>query len=220
MTVDDELRQKLIRAAADFPMRGRPLGLHQRVIRRRRVIAGVAAAVSVAAAIGVAAVIPLVGGSNPGPGGAAPPAYAVTEDYVGSSWLLIGVSDGATSTAIPADIGARMDLLSDGRLLADDGVNALSGSFTQSADGFEVRDVATSLVAYVGNDPQLLAAIAAIDTLAYGNRDAVTPPDPVQDTVISADGNRLVVQAGTLRLTFERIGPATTPAPPSPTETS
>ena len=120
-------------------------------------------------------------------------------------------------TVIAAEVGARMDLLPDGQILVSTGVNALSGRFTVSAGGFEVREVGTTFVLYSGTDPQRLAAIAALNTLAYGNREGVTPPRPAHNDVVSSDGTRLVIQAGPLRLAFERAGLATTDRPDLPT---
>jgi hypothetical protein len=214
---DDELRQRLIHAGEEFPVRGWPVEVRRRVVRRRRITAGFGVAVSVVAAAGVAVAVSMVAASNAGPDRAVPLASTASAGYVGSSWRLTDVADGANSVAIPADVRARLDLLPDGRILVDNGVNAISGRFTTSAGGFEVRDVGTTLVLYGGNDPHRLAAIGALNTLAYGNRDGVTPSGPARDTVLSADGTRLVVQAGTLRLTFERTGPATATRPDPPT---
>jgi META domain len=216
MTGEDELRGRLLHAAEEFPVRGWSVDLQRRAVRRRRTVAGFALAVGLVAAAGVAVAIPVATGWIQGPDRVAP-ASTVSADYVGSSWRLTTVAQGANPTAIPPDVGARMDLLADGRVNIDNGVNALSGRFTKSADGFEVRDVGTTLVAYAGNDPRRLAAIAALNTLAYGNRDGVTPSGPARDTVVSADGSRLVVQAGAFRLTFERTGPATDTRPDVPT---
>jgi hypothetical protein len=214
--VDDEFRRELIHAAEEFPVRGWPVDVQRRVVRRRLITAGFALAVGVVAAAGVAVVVPVVTGWSSGPDRAVAPAFTASADYVGSGWRLTSVAEGANSTAIPADVGARMDLLPDGRILVDNGVNTLSGSFTKTADGFEVRDVGSTFVLYGGSDPHRLAAKAALNTLAYGNPDGVTPSSPAQDTVVSADGTRLVVQAGALRLTFERTGPATTTRPDPP----
>ena len=167
---------------------------------------GVALTAAFVAAAGVAVAVPMVGGWIPGPDPTTPPAFMASADYAGSSWRLTSVVEGANSTTIPPDLGARMDLLPDGRIVVENGVNALSGDFTKSADGFEVRDVGSTFVLYGGSDPPRLAAIAALNTLAYGNRDGVTPSGPARDTVVSADGTQLVVQAGPFRLTFERTG--------------
>jgi hypothetical protein len=206
---DDDFRRQLSRAAGGFPVRGRPADLRQRVVRRRRITAGFATAAGVLAAVGVAlVVVPMLGGTGPGPEPTVPPAFSANAAYVGSHWRLTGVAEGAGSTSIPAAVGAGMDLLPDGRILVDTSVNALTGSFAPIGDGFEVRDVGTTMVLYDGDDPHRLTAVAALNTLAYGNREGVTPPGPVRDTVVGADGTRLVVQAGTFRLTFERTGPA------------
>ena len=209
----EEFQQQLIHAAEEFPVRGWPVDMQRRVVRRRRITAGLALSVSVIAVAGVAAVVAMVAGWSPGSGRAVQPASSVSVDYVGSSWRLTDVAQGANSTAIPADVGARLDLLSDGRILVDNGVNALSGRFTKSADGFEVSDVGSTFALYGGSDPNRLAAEAALNTLAYGNADGVTPSSPARDVVVSADGTRLVIQAGAFRVTFERTGPATAGTP-------
>jgi hypothetical protein len=175
------------------------------VERRRRTKVAFAVVVGLVVAAGVAMAIP---GMTHWVRGTAGMASTASADYVGSSWLLTSVALGADVIAIPAEVGARMDLLADGQILIDDGTNELSGRFTASADGFEVRDVGTTLVAYVGNDTQRLLAIAALNSLAYGNPGGASPPDAIRDTVIDAYGDRLVIQAGRYRLTFERSGPA------------
>jgi hypothetical protein len=217
---DDELHRQMIHAAEEFPVRGWSLDVQRRVVRRRRTAAGLAAAVGVVAAAGIAVAVPTVTGRGSAPSGPGAPASAATTsaDYVGSSWRLTSVAQGATATTIPTGLGVRMELFPDGRMLAYDGVNTISARFTRSADGFEVRDVRSTAVGYVGSDPQVLAARAAFQTLAFGDPEVVTPsascgdchprPGPARDTVVSADGTRLVVQAGALRLSFERTGPA------------
>jgi hypothetical protein len=207
---DDGLRGQLTRAAAEFPVRGRPLDLRRRVVRRRRIVSGLSVAAGIVAAAGVAVLVLVVAGAGPGRGGI--PLSGAGTDYVGGSWRLVSVEQGGTSTVISADIGARMGLLPDGTILADDGVNAMSGRFTGTAAGFDVRDASTTLVGYGGNDPQRLAAIAGLQNLMFRIGENVA-----RDTVVSADGARLVVQAGTYRLTFEWIGSATAPPSAPPT---
>lgn len=201
---DDDIRRQLLEAAENFPLRGRPANLQQRVLaRRRRRTAGFAVAACTLVAASAAGVVAV---AQYGPERANPQTYAAGADYVGSSWRLTQVTDGTKSTAIPEGLGARMDLFADGRVFVDNGVNLLSGKFTTSADGFEVREVGTTFVLYGGSDPGQLAAIAALNTLAYGNRDGVTPAGPVHDTVVGAAGPELVVRAGSFRLTFVRAG--------------
>jgi hypothetical protein len=128
---------------------------------------------------------------------------------------LTNVEEGGRSFAIPADspgyISARMALLPDGRIQIYDSLNFVSGKFTKTADGFEVRDTATTLVGWMGTDPVRTATIGGMDALAFGNVDGAPPaPAPARNTVVSADGTRLVIQTGTFRLTFVRTGPAGT----------
>jgi hypothetical protein len=129
--------------------------------------------------------------------------------YVGSQWRLTMVTDGSKSVPIRADLDATMDLRDDGSIVMDDTVNVLSGHFTTTADGFEVTEVATTLVGYVGDDPQRGAAIEAMRALAYDTSDGgQTLHDDSTNTVISADERHLVVDADSLRLEFDRAGPA------------
>ena len=214
---DDDIRRQMLTAAESFPLRGRPADVHERVVvRRRRVAAGFAVAAVIVVAAGVTGVVAVAQGGPPGPDRAESQTFAAGAGYVGSSWRLTLVTDGESSTTVPADVGARLDLFPDGRVFVDNGVNLLSGTFAASAGGFEVRDVGSTFVLYGGNDPRRLAAIAALNTLAYGNRDGVTPSGPVHDTVVSADGSRLVVQAGSFRLSFERAGAPSTSGPDRP----
>jgi hypothetical protein len=69
VTGDDELRRQLIHAAEQFPVRGWSRDLQRRVVRRRRITAGFAAATGVVAAAAVAVTVPMVTGSSPGPNG-------------------------------------------------------------------------------------------------------------------------------------------------------
>jgi hypothetical protein len=221
---DDDLRQRLARAAEEFPVRGWPVELRRRVVHRRRAQAGVALAAGAVAAAGVAVAVPAVAGWIPGPDRAATPVVtASAADYVDSVWLLTDVEEGGRSFAIPAHSKARMALLPDGRILIDDSVNAVGGKFTKTADGFEVRDTYTTAVGILDVDPVRAATIRGMDALALGNLDGATPTrGPARNTVVSADGARLVIQTGTFRLTFVRTGPAGTAglqAPPEPSAT-
>jgi hypothetical protein len=221
---DDDLRQRLARAAEEFPVRGWPVELRRRVVHRRRARAGVALAAGAVAAAGVAVAVPVVAGWIPGPDRAATPVVtASAADYVGSVWLLTDVEEGGRSFAIPAHSRARMALLPDGRIQIDDSLNFVSGKFTKTADGFEVRDTATTAVGWMGTDPVRAATMRGMDALAFWNVDGATPTrGPARNTVVSADGARLVIQTGTFRLTFVRTGPAGTAglqAPPEPSAT-
>jgi hypothetical protein len=218
---DDDLRQRLARAAEEFPVRGWPVELRRRVVHRRRARAGVALAAGAALAAGVAVAVPVVAGWIPGPDrGATPVVTASRADYVGSVWLLTNVEEGGRSFAIPARSRARMALLPDGRIQIDDSLNAVSGKFTKTADGFEVRATMTTAVGWLGTDPVRTATIRGMDALAFGNLDGAKPtPGPARATVVSADGIRLVIQTGTFRLTFVRTGPAGLPAPLAPSAT-
>jgi hypothetical protein len=210
MMIEDDLRQRLVFAAEEFPVRGWPVELRRRVARRRRARAGFALAGAVAAA-GVAVAVPVVAGWTPGPGRGATPVVASAADYVGSDWLLTDVTEGGRSFAIPPHLGARMVLLPDGQIQIYDSLNGMGGKFTKTADGFEVRDAIMTLIGTDDSSPVRTATIGGMDSLALGTL----------NRVVSADGTRLVIQTGTFRLTFVRTGPAVTglPALPAPSDT-
>jgi hypothetical protein len=75
----------------------------------------------------------------------------------------------------------------------------------------------------MGTDPVRAATIRGMGALAFWNVDGATSTrGPARNTVVSADGTRLVIQTGTFRLTFVRTGPAGTAglhAPPEPSAT-
>ena len=216
---DDDLRQRLALAAEEFPVRGWPVELRRRVVHRRHARAGVAVAAGAVAAVAVA--VPVVAGWIPGPDrGATPVVTASGADYVGSVWLLTDVEEGGQSFAIPAHSRARMALLPDGRIQIDDSLNFVSGKFTKTADGFEVRDTTTTFVGIIDADPVRVATMRGMDALAFWYVDGATPTrGPARNTVVSADGTRLVIQTGTFRLTFVRTGRAEGEAPLAPSAT-
>lgn len=144
----------------------------------------------------------------------ASPGVVGAAGYVNTHWRLTAVADGRGTTAIPASIDAWLELAADGELLASDDVNTVNGRFTVTGAGFDVSDTATTLAAYGGNDPVQVAAITAIDALAFGPPAEPSPAhnapaaQPVHVTVLSATPGKLSIQASGVRLTFVRSGPA------------
>jgi heat shock protein HslJ len=215
---DEQLRNRLIRAANDFPVRGWPADLHRRVIRRQRRIRATALSVGVAAAVAVAVAVPLVVSQTVGLDQPAPAATATTaRPLAGTAWSLTAVTDGHTTEAIPATIGARLDLLSDGKIQINDGINSLSGRFTLQSGGFEVTGVTRTYEIYYGPDPAQLAAIRALYTLAFGNPDGRSPSAPVRNSVVRLDDSTLVVASGPLQLSFSFAGEARSKPTPAAT---
>jgi hypothetical protein len=146
-----------------------------------------------------------------------PPASpgVVSAGYLSSHWRLTAVTDRRGTTAIPASIDAWLELAADGELLASDAVNTINARFTTTSAGFDVSDAITTLVGYDGRDPIRSAAVAGIDAVTSRPLEVSSPAGdgsearPVHVTVLSADAGNLSVQAGGVRLTFVRSGPAT-----------
>jgi hypothetical protein len=199
---DDELRSLMTRAAEDFPVRGGFGDVRQRMIRRRRVTVGLAAAIGAAVIVGLAVPAVVSGPATPVPA-------AGSAAYVGSAWRLTTVAQGSTTTVIPASVGAVVEFTLKGEIFIFDGVNSVTGSYVKSADGFDVPpNVISTAVGYSGQNPRRLAAITAMDTITGRSGQ----PGPAKDTVVSVTRTGLIIQAGPYRLTFERAGVAREPS--------
>ena len=202
--------QALSEAAEEFPAGRPPADLRLRVARRRRVVrAGVGTGL-VAAAAAVTGIVLVVPGMT-GDVDRSSPAAVDSATYTGARWVLTSVTEQGRTTAIPPAVRARMELRHDGSILLHNGTNALTGRFSPDRDGFLVQDVGTTFKLYAGDDPARLAAQSAINTLAYGNEQGVTPSGSVRDRVVSVDRSRLVVQAGSVRLQFDRAATSSNP---------
>jgi hypothetical protein len=110
---------------------------------------------------------------------------------------------------VPDSIDATFQLTSDGRFLASDTVNALSGTYTATRTGLRVTSTATTLVGYAGTDPTRLAVIASMDTV-LGHETAVAA---------TTTGTTLTLNLANYQLTFRDVGPAVSYPPPSATPT-
>lgn len=150
-----------------------------------------------------------------GPGSRAvaplPPASAgvISADYIGSRWRLTAVTDRHGTTKIPASVDAWLQLSADGQLTAFDDINTITGHFAATGSGFDVSETATTLVGYGGNDPAQLAAMIGLAAVTMGPHER-----PLPVTVLSADRERLNVQAGGVRLEFVRRGSTGRENPP------
>lgn len=152
-------------------------------------------------------------GPGPQAGAPLPPASpgVVSAGYRDSHWRLTAVTDRRGTTAIPASVDAWLELAADGELLASDAVNTINGRFTATGAGFDVTDTVTTLAGYAGEDPVQRAVVTGIGAVTTGPPAAPSngpEAQPVHVTVLSADRDRLTVQAGGVRLTFVRNGPA------------
>ncbi|GAA0813667.1 hypothetical protein [Spirilliplanes yamanashiensis] len=145
-----------------------------------------------------------------------PPASpgVVSAGYLGSHWRLAAVTDRRGTTAIPASVGAWLELAADGTLLASDGVNVINGHVTGAGAGFDVYEAITTLVGYAGDNPAEVAAVTGIHAVTSGPPVTSSAPGdgsqapPVHVTVLASDGEQLTVQGSGVRLTFVRTGPA------------
>ena len=110
---------------------------------------------------------------------------------------------------VPDSVVATFQVTPDGRFLASDSVNALSGAYTATRTGFTVTDATTTLVGYTGSDPTRLAVIAAMNAV-------LRPKGSVR---AETTGSTLTLIAPSYQLSFRKAGHALTYPPPSPTST-
>jgi hypothetical protein len=120
---DDDLRRQLICAAEQFPVRGWSRDLQRRVVRRRRIAAGIAMAIGVAAAAAIAVAVPVVTGSSPGPNSTVGPTSAVGHQ---------GIRNLAISNTLRAELTAAFVAL--WRISPSDVAGTLPGSVYYAYD--------------------------------------------------------------------------------------
>jgi heat shock protein HslJ len=131
---------------------------------------------------------------------------------VGHKWRLTRVTATGGKVDVPDSINATFQLTSDGRFLASDSVNALSGTYTATRAGFTVTSIATTLLPYADADPTRLAVIAAIRAvLGLGHEAAAV--------AAKTTGTTLTLNAADYQLTFREVGPAVSHRPPPATST-
>jgi hypothetical protein len=179
--------------------------------KSRRVSAWAAvAAAAVVAAIAVAVAAWPTGGRE----SVAPPAGQLGLPAVNTTWQLREITGPTGTFPVPADVRARLELLSDGRMVATDGVNALGGEYRPTADGFIVTSGGTTLALYGGHDPMRLAVIAGMRAVMSG-----ADGRPVDVVSRLSGDDEVALQVGSYTLVFRNAGPAPSPIPPSPTPT-
>ena len=110
---------------------------------------------------------------------------------------------------VPDSIVATLQLTSDGRFLASDTVNGMSGTYSTTRAGFTTTSTVTTLIGYTGTDPTRLAVIASIDAV-LGHNSAVAA---------TTTGTTLTLNRANHRLIFRDVGPAVSHPPPSATPT-
>lgn len=179
---------------------------------RRHVPAGMRAVlvVLVAAAVALTAGCADSGGrSGTHSGGGNGSSATASTPGLGRLWQVTQIRHaGQTFTPAPT-VRATLQLTADGTYLADDSVNAISGTYRGSTSGFRTTRAASTLVGYAGSDPARLAVIAAMAALTSGSSASAQAKDGILTITVSG-----------YELTFRDIGPAVTHPPASPTPTA
>jgi hypothetical protein len=118
--------------------------------------------------------------------------------YAGTSWTLSALTENGTPIQLPAKSDATLAFPSRTDIGLNDSVNYLNGKYDVTSSGFSTHDIATTLAAYGGSDPNVVAMIAAIDAIGYRENAEVNMVDAHRQ------GGQLVVNAGKYQLTFDR----------------
>jgi len=109
----------------------------------------------------------------------------------------------------------RIQFTSDGHFGASDGINYLSGTYTQTATGFQPDgDTASTAVGYAGSDPLQLAIQKAVGDMTDNRETTVV-------VITEANGGSPVIATMTVDdfvLTFQRGAVVHPEPPPSGTE--
>jgi hypothetical protein len=136
---------------------------------------------------------------------------SASSQLVGYKWLLTEITTSHGVVTVPASLQATYEFTGDQHFLASDSVNAISGGFTQTQSGFTTHNPATTVVGYVGTDLVRTKVIEAIRSVTFGT---------VVDVSAGSTPSSVVMAASGYRLTFSKVGNATTFPPPSPTATT
>lgn len=127
-------------------------------------------------------------------------------DAVGSRWMLCAVTEhDSTTDTTGVEQLAWIDLQTDGRAIAFDGVNAINASYELTPTGFAARGGATTLAAYVGDDPVRLVIIRAFAAVFDCSLSPQAAPTQVSARMIARSLELSVPQS---TLTLRRVGPA------------
>jgi hypothetical protein len=126
---------------------------------------------------------------------------------VGHKWRLSQVTANGKTTPTPASIAATVQFTADGQFLADDSVNAVSGTWVSTPAGYRVGSSGSTFVAYAGHDSTKLAVISAIDSVTMA----------LAEVAAHSAGTTLTLAVPKYTLTFVQAGSAVTFPPPSPT---
>jgi hypothetical protein len=111
---------------------------------------------------------------------------------VGHKWRLTQVAADGKTAPIPESITATVQFTADGQFLADDSVNALSGTWMSTPTGYRVRSSGSTFVVYAGQDSTKLEAISAIDSVTLA----------LVDVAAEGTGNALTLAGPKYTLTF------------------
>ena len=161
--LEDEIRDALrTRAQAVAPGRLRYAGA-ARSHRPRTRRSGPWGVIAAAAAVAVLATGIAIFAFQHGRDAGRPAANSGTA-LADTRWRVVTVTDPGTRTAITSR-RVIVDFIAGGEFHADDDVNYYSGKWRATSGGLDITNVGTTLAAYGGNDPAVLAAQRGIGAL-------------------------------------------------------
>lgn len=181
--------------------------LRHPVLRERRrfpsrPVVAIASAMAAVVVLAVAlAVVAGRGGDHPAAG-----RNGSLAGVVGHRWRVVGLTDPAGHLRVPVSLHAQVGFTRDGYVLGDDTLNALQANYRATADGYTVRNFASSAVGSAGLPPQRARTVSAVDAMFTGSGEP-GGTTPAQATVgVSVHGATLTLRRGPVTLTLHRSG--------------
>jgi hypothetical protein len=140
--------------------------------------------------------------------GASASSPAAHAGFVGYRWTVVAIAHDGKTTQVPAAKGVYLLFTPNGEFVANEPVNTHSGTYLLTPGGFTTGQMATTLVAYGGDDPVVPLAVNAISAFNEGTRAAA-----------KVSGDTLTVAVSGYTITAHRAARQGNFPPPQPTST-
>jgi hypothetical protein len=132
-----------------------------------------------------------------------PPASSGT-GFVGYRWKLVAIDDSHGHASVPGALHANIGFSRDGKIFGDDSVNAWSGVYRLTKDGYEVLKAGGTDVGRLGGVSLRARVVAAIDACFYTAWIRPGPPYPPTRVQARVSGTTLTLKVAGTTLTLER----------------
>jgi hypothetical protein len=115
--------------------------------------------------------------------------------FAGHKWRVVAIEHDGEKTLVPVRYQVFLQFAKNGDFGANDSVNFHSGTYRLVSSGFAISKLRRTAAGYVGEDPVILGAAAAIGAFSRG-----------VDAAAAVTGDRLEVTVGGYLLDCQRDG--------------